>query len=144
MIDVLSPWVIWLILALIGLIAEIATAGFGVICFSVGALAASALAALSLSLTWQIIGFCVGSLLAFVFVRPVMLKWLDGSKNKQKINLDSIIGRKAVVVEEITETSGRVAVDGTDWKARHQYAQTVAKGEVVTIVERNVNTLIIK
>ena len=110
---------IWFIAAIVLVIVEIATAGFGSICFAIGALGSALTAYLGASMYWQLAVFAIISVLAFVFVRPVVLRFLDKRSKDVKTNADALIGRKAVVSETINpeKHSGRVAVDGDDWKA---------------------------
>lgn len=112
---------IWLLVAAAFVVIEIFTAGFAVACFSVGCVFGAILAALDLSLTWQIVAFALGTFLAFVLIRPVVMKYLDKKTNDNHIrtNMDNIIGKTAVVTERIEENGfGRVKIDGDDWKAQ--------------------------
>ena len=54
---------IWLVVAIVLVILEIMTAGFGVICFAIGAVFSALVAGLGGSITWQIVVFAVVSLL---------------------------------------------------------------------------------
>lgn len=139
----MSVWLIWLVVAVILFIIEMVNAGFGIICFAVGALLASLLSALGLGIVWQLFACAIASFLSFLFIRPIIVRWLDGKKSG-KTNLDTIIGRKAVVVENITSNGGRVAIDGTDWKAISQTSTEYSKKASVTIVGREGNTLYIQ
>lgn len=134
-------WQIWLVVAVVFLIIEILNAGFGIVCLSFGAFLSAILAACGLGLMWQIAGFAVGSFLSFLFIRPVLVRWLDARKNDTKINLDNMIGRKAIVIEPVDSTNGRVAIDGTDWKATTSLSEPIEKGASVTIIARQGNTL---
>lgn len=129
----------WLIAAIVLVIAEIATAGFGVICFAIGALGAAVASYFDLSFTWQLGIFAIVSMLAFIFVRPFVLRLLDKRTKEFKTNADALIGRKAVVSETIDAAAhtGRVAVDGDDWKAVSEDGGVIEKGSEVTIVGRD-------
>lgn len=109
-------WHIWVILALILVIVEIITSGFAVICFSAGALAGAITAAAGCEIKTQIIWFAAVSLIAFVTVRPVLLKYLHRKKHRVATNADALIGRTAVVSEKIDPENGtgRVKIDGDD------------------------------
>ena len=128
----------WLIAAFILVIVEICTAGFGSICFAFGAGVSALVAYLGGNYVWQLIAFAVVSLISFIFLRPVFLKFLDRKSKDVKTNVDAIIGRKAVVSETIDRAAhtGRVAVDGDDWKAVSEDDGVIEKGEEVTIVGR--------
>lgn len=139
----ISAWQIWLIIGIVLLIVELLNAGFGIICFGLGAFLASILAACGLGMYWQLAGFALATFLSFLFIRPIMVKWLD-AKKAANTNLDNMIGRQATVVETIESGKGRVAIDGTDWKAVCELDTPILPGTVVTITERQGNTLIVR
>lgn len=128
---------IWLIAALVLVIVEICTAGFGSICFAIGAAFSALAAGMGVNVTWQIIIFAIISLLTFMFLRPVMMHLLEKRSKDVKTNADAIIGRKAVVSERIdaSQHTGRVAVDGDDWKAVSEDGSVIEKGATVEIVK---------
>lgn len=128
---------IWLIIAILLVIFEICSATFGAICFAIGAGFSALAAGLGLNLTWQIVIFAVASLLIFIFLRPFMLKFLDRKSKDVKTNADALLGRKAVVSERIdaSQHTGRVAIDGDDWKAVSSDGAVIETGTEVTIVK---------
>jgi len=133
----MTIWQIWLVVALVFVIIEIFTSGFAVACFSVGCVFSSILAALNLSMTWQCLGFAVGTFLAFVLIRPFVLKYLDRKTNgnEVKTNMDNIIGKTGVVTERIEEDGyGRVKIDGDDWKAKTEDGTSAEVGEKLKVV----------
>lgn len=132
----LQPWHIWVIIALACLIIEIFTSGFSIACFSIGAIAAAIGCAFDIGLIWQVILFALFSFLAFIFVRPFVLKAFFNSTDGQQTNADALIGRKGRVSSDIDPEKGfgRVAVDGDDWKAVSIDGSFIAKGTHVEIV----------
>ena len=98
------------------------------------------------NITWQIIVFAVVSLLTFIFLRPFMLKFLDRKSKDVKTNADALVGRKAIVSERIdaTQHTGRVAVDGDDWKAVSADGSVIEKGTEVEIVKLDSIILTVK
>lgn len=133
----MTIWQIWLLVAAVLVVIEIFTSGFAVACFSVGCVFGAILAACDLSLTWQIVAFAIGSFLAFVFIRPFVMKIIDKKTNDNgvKTNMDNIIGKIAVVTENIEENGfGRVKIDGDDWKAQTEDGSPIEKGTKVQIV----------
>lgn len=131
----LQLWHIWVIIALIFFIIEIFTTGFAVACFSFGALAAAIGSALHLSLIWQLLLFAVFTFIAFVYVRPLIIKSFYKSGGAQT-NADALIGRKGRVSQDIDPARGygRVAIDGDDWKAVSVDGGAIAKGTPVEVV----------
>ena len=127
----------WLIAAIVLVILEIMTAGFGVICFAIGAAFAALVSGLGGTLTWQVVVFVVVSMLAFIFLRPVVIRFLDKKSKNVKTNADARVGRKGVVSEciDAEQHTGRVAIDGDDWKAVSEDGSVIEKGADVEIVK---------
>jgi len=137
---------IWLIAAIVLVIIEILTAGFGVICFAIGALFSALTDYLGASLVWQLVVFAAVSLLAFFFLRPVFLRFLDRKTKDVKTNADALIGKTAIVSETIdaSANTGRVAIDGDDWKAVSEDGSVIEKGQKVQVVDRDSIILTVK
>lgn len=138
---------IWLIVAIVLVILEIATSGFGVICFAIGAGFSALAAGMGLdTVTWQIIIFAIVSLLAFIFLRPVVIRFLERKTKDVKTNADALVGRKGIVSERIdaTQHTGRVAIDGDDWKAVSEDGSVIEKGASVEIVKLDSIILTVK
>ena len=73
----MEAYLIWFVIAIVLVILEIVTAGFGAICFAIGAVASGVTALLGGGFLWQISIFIVVSLLTFIFLRPVILKFFE-------------------------------------------------------------------
>ena len=140
----MSIWFWWVVAALAFIILEIFTNGFAVACFSVGCLAAAVSAAIAPDVIWlQVLLFAVFSALAIIFVRPLVLKYLD--KGEKPSNADTLIGQNAKVIEEIPEgDKGRVRIFGDDWQALSQDGKAIAAGTKVQILSRDGNILTVK
>lgn len=136
---------IWLIAAFVLVIVELLTAGFGVICFAIGALFSALVAFFGVNIVWQLVVFAVASVLCFIFLRPVMIRLLERKSKDVKTNADALIGKVAIVSETIDfeKNTGRVAVDGDDWKAVSTEG-VIKKGEKVEIVSRDSIILTVK
>jgi len=134
---IMQIYQIWLVVAIVLVILEIATSGFGVICFAIGAVFGAIAAALGAGTTWQIILFAVVSILTFIFLRPIVIRFLEKKSKDVKTNADALIGRKGIVSERIdaTQHTGRVAIDGDDWKAVSENGEVIEKGAQVEIVK---------
>lgn len=109
----------WLILFIILLVIEIITLGLTTIWFAGGALVAFALSLLEVSPVIQWAVFCVVSLVLLFATRPWAVRYFNNQR-KEKTNVDSLIGRTAVVTSEIRNLEGRgeVFVNGLTWTAR--------------------------
>ena len=135
--NTMEVYQIWLIIAIALVIFEICSATFGAICFAIGSGFSALAAGLGANVTWQIIIFAVVSLVTFIFLRPFMLKFMDRKSQDVKTNAEALIGRKAIVSERIDaeQHTGRVAIDGDDWKAVSEDGSVIEKGVSVEIIK---------
>jgi membrane protein implicated in regulation of membrane protease activity len=92
----------------------------------------------------QLIAFCVGSLVVAFGVRP----FFNGFKARRvvKTNVDALLDRACVVVEEIdaNKESGRVKIGGETWKAVAVNGRIVPAGERVVVKEVKGCTLFVE
>lgn len=139
-------WHIWLFIALIAFIMEIFIPSFVLFNFGIGALLGSLVAGLNLSLEWQIVCFSIGTLLSFFLIRPIMKKFAYKRSDNSTTNVDAMVGRQALVTEEISNenNTGLVSLDGDIWKARSLGNEIIARGSFVEVVQVNSIILIVK
>lgn len=132
----MNDTILWLILLVVLALIEIATLGLTTIWFAVGALVATIVAALGGPLWLQIALFLIASILVLIFLRPIAVKFFN--KDREKTNVESLIGMHAVVVGEIDNQSeqGQAKLNGLDWMARSMDEKiTIPVGTVVTVLE---------
>jgi len=139
-------WHIWLLITLMAFILEIFIPSFVLFNFGIGALCGSLAAILNLSPEWQIFFFSLGTLISFILVRPVMLRFAYKHSTEYKSNVDAMIGRTAQVSEEINNeyNRGLVTLDGDIWQARSHNNQLISIGSLVEIIQVNSTILIVK
>ncbi len=125
--------VIWLILAAVFILAEILSLGLTSIWFAGGAIVAAVLALCEVSLWIQIIVFSVVSLALLIFTRPIAKKYLI--TKTVNTNVDSYIGKKVKVIEEINNTlqQGKVKMDDIEWTARSEDNSIIPVDSMVQI-----------
>jgi membrane protein implicated in regulation of membrane protease activity len=116
-------WWLWLIAALVLFMLEIATSGFVVMWFGVGALTACVLDLMGIHDVYiQVIVFAIVSLVLVTLTRTIFknifMRASPGSKIKT--NTDVMIGKTGVVTQQIDNdlSQGRILVEGQDWSAR--------------------------
>ena len=138
----MATWYVWLILFLVFLGLEIMTTGvFFFLCFSTGALFAMLFSLLGASFQVELIIFCAVSLASILLIRPLFKKYV--AKQKTQTNVDSLIGTKAIVIEDIKENSmGKVKTEGEIWLAISK--ENIAKGENVIIESIDGTKLVVK
>ncbi len=131
-----SVTVLWLGLLIVLLIIEALTLGLTTIWFAGGALAAFLAALVHAPLPAQIGLFFAVSLALLIFTRPMAVRFMN--QKTEKTNVDSLLGKKAVVTETIENLkgTGRVQIKGVDWAARTKEDGCVIEaGAVVTVAE---------
>ncbi|MDO5155866.1 MAG: NfeD family protein [Eubacteriales bacterium] len=108
----------WLLLAAIFIVAEIISLGLTTIWFAGGAIVAALAALAGASLVVQIVLFVAISVVLLISTRPLAHKFLDGKT--EKTNVEALIGKKAVVTEEIHNLggTGKATINGMEWTAR--------------------------
>ena len=128
-------WYIWLILAGIFVIAEIATVGFLIFWLSLGSLCAMITSFFTDNIIIQTAVFVVTSALFIFFTRPLAKK-LDKTDNPLVTNAFSIIGKKALVIKEINPNQGvgQIKIDGQVWTAKSTNEEFISEGTEVLIL----------
>lgn len=108
----------WLILFVVLLVVEIFTMGLTTIWFAAGALAAFLIGMLGLGLPAQVVTFIVVSVILFVVTRPIAVRFFN--QEREKTNVESLIGQQGLVKEDINtlQATGKVEVRGQEWSAR--------------------------
>jgi membrane protein implicated in regulation of membrane protease activity len=142
----ISLWLIWLVAAIILLIAEIFTAGFLLACFSVGAVAAGVFALLGVGLSIQLLTFAIVTAIVFFAIRPLVIKKMAAKDVGIPTNVDALIGCKAKVLQSIDpiEGSGRVKVKGEEWSASSEDDSVINEGNSVVVVSVSGAKVIVK
>ena len=126
--------IFWLVAMVALIVIELATLGLTTIWFACGALAAVIAAALGAPILLQILMFVVVSFAVLLTVRPIAVKYFN--KDRTRTNIESMIGRQAVVVGEIDnmQSVGQVSVNGMEWSARSTINELkISVGRVVVI-----------
>ncbi len=126
----------WLVILVVLVAIEIATFGLTTIWFAGGALVAFLAEVLGAPLGVQVALFLVVSVALLVLTRPMAIRYLN--KDRIKTNAESLIGKSAVVIEEVDnlKATGAVMVDGQEWTARTvDDSQLLKKDQIVEIKE---------
>ena len=128
-------WIFWLLICVLCLILEISTGTFYLLCFSLGALVGVVAAGLQLPFWLQVLFFVIGSAFSILCIRPLAMKYLHRGEDSRTINMDALIGRIGVVIEDIeAHANGYVKVDGDEWKAVSADCTYIEKGAKVRII----------
>ena len=110
--------IIWLGILAVLLVIEGLTTALTTIWFAGGALAAAIAAGVGMGIVPQLLLFFCVSLVLLIFTRPAAMKLMN--KNTEKTNVDSLLGKTAVVIQEINNLAqtGQVRINDIEWMAR--------------------------
>lgn len=109
---------VWLLLLIVFIVVELVTMGLTTIWFAAGALVAALAAVVHAPLVVQVGLFLIVSIILLLFTRPLAVRFFN--KERIKTNVESLVGRQAIVISEIDnlEGIGQVTVGGQEWAAR--------------------------
>ena len=131
----MSYWEIFVIVGIVALILEMFTPTMFFLSIAIAALVTAIIAVWFVSGTWLTV-ICAGlSVILLLFVRPWMKQFMNKLPQGVEFNTE-YIGKNAKVIEEITSTSGSVAIYGERWDARlaDENAPTIPQGAEAKIV----------
>ena len=126
--------IVWLVLLILFLGIEMATMELTTIWFAGGALIAIIAALFHAPVPVQIVLFLAVSFVLLIFTRPVAVRYFN--KDRVKTNVDSVIGKQAIVTEVIDnlKAQGCVTLAGQEWSARSAMEDVIIQpGCVVTV-----------
>lgn len=132
----MSPVLFWLVALMVLLVIEVITMGLTTIWLAGGALIAVFVAWAGFPWYVQATVFLVVSLLLLCSTRPIAVKYFN--KERVKTNIESIIGKQAIVLTEINNLkgTGQVSLNGMEWSARAYEEETVIpQGAIVVVKE---------
>lgn len=137
---------IWIAVALVLALTEVATVALFASFLALGAFAAAVTAYLGQGVPLQVAVFGVVSMLGIVAVRPALLGYLKRrSHPSQQSGAWGMIGQTGLVVEAIKgpDERGHVQIAGENWPALAVDGSAVGEGRRVLIVDIKRTTLVV-
>ena len=131
-------WILWLVLGVVLIIAEIFTLGFVLFWFGLGALAAAAVGFMGLGVGWQFVAFAIVSISLTAMSRTIFAKYLPHSDPAIKTGMDSLPGKVGTVTAASKGALQEAAVKvfGSTWTAYPLDGEIdLVEGEKVEVVE---------
>lgn len=127
-------WHYWVIAAFFFFVLEVFIPGFILGSIGIGCLLATGGALFHLPLWFNLILLIIGFLVGILMLKP-MLKRMEKTNNV-KTNAEGLIGKIGKVCEEIHlgKGTGRVHIDGDDWKAVSLNDESIQEGTIVEII----------
>ena len=128
-------WQVWLIIAGLFFVGEIATVGFLIFWCGIGALIAMIVSFFTSNIIIQTTIFVISSTILIFATKPFVKKFADVKKTNT--NVYSIIGKKALVIKTIDpiHSVGQIKINGEVWTAESENNQVIDEGSEVEILE---------
>ena len=138
----------WFAIALVFFIIEIATPGFFLLWFGVGAVISGLLEVFGIhNMTTQVLVFVISSTVLVTLSRTIFKNIFMRSSpgTALKTNMEAMIGKIGIVTEKIDLelSTGRILVEGQDWSARTDDRQVIEIETKVKIVRSEGAKLIV-
>ena len=108
----------WLGILAILLVIEAITVGLTTVWFAGGALVACIVSWLGGGIVVQLLLFFGVSVVLLIFTRPLAVRYMN--KGVEKTNAESLLGKRAVVIQPINNLAqtGQVRINDIEWTAR--------------------------
>ncbi len=138
-------WIVWLSLFLLMMVIEASGPALVSIWFAIGALVSLIISFIPEVAWWiEVIVFAVVSVAALLAIRPIAKKYFK--RNIVRTNIDSFIGKKGYVIEDISMLKpGAVKIGDVSWTAIPVSEEiTIKENEIIEVVALNGNKLIVK
>jgi len=131
----MEAWVVWVVIAVVLLIAEATTSAFVAVYFGLAAVATAAIAAAGLGVPVQLAAFAILSVGSLLLTRPALQR-AAGKATAIRTGVDAMQGRIGVVTRPIAELEpGQVKVGGETWTARSFYdGESISEGAWIEVV----------
>jgi membrane protein implicated in regulation of membrane protease activity len=110
-------WIVWLIVAAVLGVFELMTTTLALGIIAGAAVVGAVVGAFHLGLPIQLVAFVAASAAGLAFVRPVAMRHIK-QPPLLRTGTAALVGRSAIVVEEVTEHGGRIKVGGEEWTSR--------------------------
>jgi membrane protein implicated in regulation of membrane protease activity len=133
-----EPAVVWIVLGVLLVIAELFTVTLVLVMFAGGAFAAAVAAALGASVPVQAAVFAVVSAASLAGLRPVIRRHRRPAveTGEEPFGVEAITGSTGLVLERVDVDRGLVKIDGELWTARaYDATQVIDPGERVRVIE---------
>lgn len=134
----------WIIILIISIILEAASAALVSIWFALGAIVSLIASVLGASQIVQYVLFLSVSIISLALTRPIIKKLFP--KPYTPTNGDMDIGELAIVIQEINseKQTGRIRIKGVDWPAKSTSGEVIPENASVVIERKESNIVYVK
>lgn len=140
----MDAWHLWVIVALVLVVAEMFNGDFWLVCLGIGALLAAVVSLVLPGIVPGILAFSLGSVAGLVGVRPVLLRYFHRIPGL-RTNVEALVGRIGTVTEAIDPGTGRgrVLVEGENWRGVTLDERALPAGTKVSVVQVDGTQLVV-
>jgi membrane protein implicated in regulation of membrane protease activity len=130
----MQPYIVWLIIAGIMFVGEIATTGFLIFWIGIGALIAMGLSFFVDNTLVQVVVFVLSSISLIALTKPLMDKF---KPKETPSNVYTILGKTALVSKTIdnAKADGQIKIDGDIWAAKSENGEIINEGSKVEVLK---------
>ncbi len=128
-------WIVWLVLAAVLGVAELLTITLTLGLIAVAAAVAAVVGGLGAPVPFQILAFVMAAGAGLGLVRPIAVRHLKHPP-LLRTGTAALVGRSALVQQEVNGHGGRVRIGGEEWSAR-SYDETLVMpvGATVDVIQ---------
>jgi len=141
-------WILWIVLGVVLIIAEMFTLGFVLFWFGIGAIAAALVGLLGFGVVTQFLVFAIVSIALTVLSRTIFAKYYShGDNDAIKTGIDSLPGQIGTVTTASKGAlkEGAVKVYGSTWTAFPEAGEEpLAEGEKVEVIRVQGSSIYVK
>lgn len=128
-------WIVWLLAAVALGVAEFFTLTLALGLLAAAAIVAAVVAGLGMPVIVQLLAFAVTAAAGLLVVRPIARRHMRYPPVVRE-GSDALVGKKAVVLEEVTAARGLIRISGEEWTARAlDDSQVIPAGALVDVME---------
>ena len=131
------PWQIFVIAGIVSVIFEMVLPSMFFLNFALAGFITAIISLFVTDLTVLTIDFAVLALLSIIILRPILLKTLKSSKEKETGIKSEYIGQIAKVVKPVNKFAGVITIYEERWEARVENDDEIPVGEEVRIVKND-------
>ncbi len=113
----MGSWIVWLILAAVLGVAELLTATLAFALIAVAAVVAALTGVVGLGLPFQLAAFAAAAGAGLGVVRPIAMRHIK-QPPLLRTGTSALVGKSALVIEEVNAHGGRVRIGGEVWSSR--------------------------
>jgi membrane protein implicated in regulation of membrane protease activity len=129
------PWIAWVIAAVTLGVAEYFTLTLAFGLLAAAALVAAVVAGVGASLLAQVLAFAITGAVGLLIVRPIARRQMSHPSLVREGSY-ALVGKKAMVIEEVTGTQGLIKLSGEVWSARAlDENHVIPAGALVDVME---------